>query len=88
MARSIAKELKTEIGRRPATGGVALESVVMHPAGAHSPLVTLDGVPQHVTPSGAAAWARGLASASAATAAATTTAGATKRPKPAGGTVA
>jgi len=92
VARSLAKELKTEIGRRPATGGVALESVVVHPAGTHSPLVTLDGVPQHVTPSGAAAWARGLASAGtsagAAAATATATSGAAKRAKPAGGSVA
>jgi NADH-quinone oxidoreductase subunit E len=62
VARSLAKELGTEIGRRPAaTGGVALESVPAHVLGAASPLVTLDGQPQHVTAAGAAAWARALA---------------------------
>lgn len=62
VARSIAKELGTEIGRRPAaTGGVALESVPAHIRGTASPLVTLDGQPQHVTAAGAAAWARSLA---------------------------
>ncbi len=62
VARSLAKELGTEIGRRPAaTGGVALESVPAHFPGAASPLVTLDGQPQHVTVAGAAAWARSLA---------------------------
>jgi len=62
VARSLAKELGTEIGRRPATiGGVALESVPAHIRGAASPLVTLDGQPQHVTAAGAAAWAHSLA---------------------------
>jgi NADH-quinone oxidoreductase subunit E len=62
VARSLARELGTEIGRRPAaTGGVALESVPAHIRGAASPLVTLDGQPQHVTAAGAAAWARSLA---------------------------
>jgi NADH-quinone oxidoreductase subunit E len=61
VARSLAKELDTEIGRRPAgIGGVALESIASHLSGAASPLVTLDGQPQHVTAAGAAAWARGL----------------------------
>jgi hypothetical protein len=40
---------------------VALESVPTHFPGAASPLVTLDGQPQHVTVAGAAAWARSLA---------------------------
>jgi formate dehydrogenase subunit gamma len=60
VARSLAKELGTEIGRRPATGGVALEPLAAHLPGAASPLVTLDGKPQHVTAAGAAAWARAL----------------------------
>jgi len=67
VARSLAKELGTEIGRRPAaTDGVALESVPVHVPGTSSPLVTLDGVPQHVTVAGAAAWARALTAAGAA----------------------
>ena len=62
VARSFAKELGTEIGRRPAAiGGIALESVPVHITGAASPLVTLDAQPQHVTAAGAAAWARGIA---------------------------
>jgi NADH-quinone oxidoreductase subunit E len=62
VARSLARELGTEIDRRPAaTGGVALESVPAHIRGTASPLVTLDGQPQHVTAAGAAAWARSLA---------------------------
>ena len=67
VARSLARELGTEIGRRPAaTDGVALESVPVHVPGTSSPLVTLDGVPQHVTVAGAAAWARALTAAGAA----------------------
>jgi NADH-quinone oxidoreductase subunit E len=61
VARTLAKELGSEIGRRPAGGGVALEQLPAHPAGAHSPLVTLDGKPQSVSLAGVAAWARTLA---------------------------
>jgi NADH:ubiquinone oxidoreductase subunit E len=58
---SLAKEFETEIGRRPAPGGMALELVPSHVPGASSPLITLDGKPQQVTASGAATWARKLA---------------------------
>ena len=61
VARVLARELGTEIGRRPAPGGVALEQVSAPVPGAPSPLVTLDGTPQPVTAAGAAAWARALA---------------------------
>jgi NADH-quinone oxidoreductase subunit E len=57
---TFSKELRTEIGRRPAPGGVALEPVPAHVPGVHAPLVTLDGRPEKVTASGAAAWARAL----------------------------
>jgi NADH:ubiquinone oxidoreductase subunit E len=58
--KTLAKEFATELDRRPAAGGIALEQVPAHVPGAHSPLVTLDGKPQAVSASGAAAWARGL----------------------------
>jgi NADH:ubiquinone oxidoreductase subunit E len=61
VARTLAKELDTEIGRRPAAGGVALVQVPAHIAGAHSPLVTLDGNSQSVSVAGVGAWARTLA---------------------------
>jgi NADH:ubiquinone oxidoreductase subunit E len=61
VARTLAKELDTEIGRRPAAGGVALVQVPTHVAGAHSPLVTLDGNSQSVSVAGVSAWARTLA---------------------------
>jgi len=61
VARALAAELGTEIGRRPAGGRIALEQVPAHIPGAPSPLVTLDGVPQPVGHGGAAAWARALA---------------------------
>ncbi|MGD0122881.1 MAG: NAD(P)H-dependent oxidoreductase subunit E [Candidatus Limnocylindrales bacterium] len=57
---ALAAELGTEVGRRPAQGGVALEHLPAHLPGAASPLVTLDGRRQVVTISGAAAWARAL----------------------------
>jgi NADH:ubiquinone oxidoreductase subunit E len=60
VARTLARELGTEIGRRPA-GGVALEQVPVHLPGAHSPLVTLDGEPQSLSVAAVAAWARALA---------------------------
>ena len=61
VARTLARELGTEIGRGPAASGVSLEQIPAHPHGAHSPLVTLDGKTQQLSPSGAAAWARALA---------------------------
>jgi len=64
VARTLARELHTEIGRRPTAGGVALESLHSHIAGAASPLVTLDGRPHPVTAASAAAWARSLTAAS------------------------
>ncbi len=61
VARALAREFGTEMGRRPLAGGVALERVPSHVPGTASPLVTLDGKVQAVSPSGAAAWARGVA---------------------------
>ncbi len=61
IALAIAAELGTEIGRRPAPGGVALERIGAHVPGAASPLITLDGKPQTIGHSGAAAWARAIA---------------------------
>jgi NADH:ubiquinone oxidoreductase subunit E len=63
---SLAKEFETEIGRRPAPGGMALELVPSHVPGASSPLIILDGKPQQVTASSAATWATKLLGKSAA----------------------
>jgi NADH:ubiquinone oxidoreductase subunit E len=60
IAKTLARELGTELGHRPATGGVALEQVPAHLPGAAAPLVTLDGAPHPVTHAGVAAWARTL----------------------------
>jgi NADH:ubiquinone oxidoreductase subunit E len=60
MARAIATELGTEIGRRPAPGDIALERIPAHVPGASSPLITLDGKQQAIGHSGAGAWARAL----------------------------
>jgi NADH:ubiquinone oxidoreductase subunit E len=60
IARTLAAELGTEVGRRPAQGGVALERLPGHIPGAASPLVTLDGAEHRISQSGAAAWARTL----------------------------
>jgi NADH:ubiquinone oxidoreductase subunit E len=57
---SLAKEFETEIGRRPAPGGMALELVPSHVPGASSPLIILDGKPQQVTAFSAATWATKL----------------------------
>jgi NADH:ubiquinone oxidoreductase subunit E len=61
IARTLSRELGTEIGRLPSASGVALEQAPGHVPGAASPLVTLDGAPHSVTGSGVAAWARTLA---------------------------
>ena len=61
IAGKVARELGTEMGRRPVPGGVALEQVPAHVPGADVPLVTLDGKPQRVTEAGAAAWTRTVA---------------------------
>lgn len=61
LAQVLAAELGTEVGRKPEDGGVALEYLTAHAAGAASPLVTLDGEPAHVTRANAAAWAREVA---------------------------
>jgi NADH:ubiquinone oxidoreductase subunit E len=61
VARTLAHELGTEIGRGPAAGGVALERLPAHVPGGHSPLVMLDGKAETVSHSSAAAWARALA---------------------------
>jgi NADH:ubiquinone oxidoreductase subunit E len=58
LLKTLAKEFATEVGRRPATGGIALEQIPAHVTGAGSPCVTLDGKAAAVTLSGAAAWAR------------------------------
>jgi NADH-quinone oxidoreductase subunit E len=60
VSRNLARELGAEIGRQ-AAGAVTLEKIPSHIPGARSPLVTLDGVPQAITPSGATAWARTVA---------------------------
>ena len=62
LARALSEALGTEVGRVPAAGGVALRQIETHPAGAASPLVTLDGKPQSVSAASAAAWARKLSS--------------------------
>lgn len=64
IARALAAELGTEVGRKPETGRLALEYLPVHIAGAASPLIALDGEPQEVTRAGAAAWVRALASGS------------------------
>ena len=61
LAKTLAKEFSTELGAQPAPGGIALQQLPAHAPGAHSPLVVVDGKPQPVSLSGAAAWARGLA---------------------------
>jgi NADH:ubiquinone oxidoreductase subunit E len=61
LSRTLARELGTEIGRRPAAGGVTLEKLPAHIPGTRSPLVTLDGEPHSVSAHGAAAWARTVA---------------------------
>ena len=60
IGRAIAAELGTEIGRRPAPGGIAMERIPAHVPGASSPLITLDGEQQAMGHAGAAAWARAL----------------------------
>jgi len=60
IAKTLANEFGTEIGRGPAADGVALEQVPAHLPGAASPLVTLDGEPHAVGHAGVAAWARTL----------------------------
>ena len=52
--------LGTELGRPPTTGEIRLEQLPGHVDGAPSPLVTVAGVAQTVTPDTAATWARGL----------------------------
>jgi len=61
IARALAAELGTEVGRKPETGRLALEYLPVHIAGAASPLIALDGEPQAVTRDDAAAWVRGVA---------------------------
>jgi NADH:ubiquinone oxidoreductase subunit E len=61
IARVLAAELVTEVGRTPANRGLALEYLAAHTPGAASPLIVLDGQPQAVTRSSTAAWARALA---------------------------
>jgi NADH:ubiquinone oxidoreductase subunit E len=61
LMKTLAKEFATEPGKRPAQGGIVLEQVPAHVPGTHSPLVVVDGKPQTVGLSGAAAWARGIA---------------------------
>jgi NADH:ubiquinone oxidoreductase subunit E len=61
IARTLAGEFGTEIGRGPGGGDVSLQRLPSHIRGGHAPLVTLDGKPQTVSHSGAAAWARALA---------------------------
>ena len=61
LLKTLAKEFSTEVGRRPAAGGIALEQIPAHVTGTSSPCVTLDGKAATVTLSGAAAWARTIA---------------------------
>jgi NADH:ubiquinone oxidoreductase subunit E len=60
VSRTIGRELGAQMGRGQGGAGVALEQIPAHIPGAHSPLVTLDGKPQAMTPAGVAAWARAL----------------------------
>ncbi len=62
IARALAAELGTEVGRKPESGKLALEYLPVHIPGAASPLITLDGEPQAVTRENAAAWVRAVAS--------------------------
>jgi NADH:ubiquinone oxidoreductase subunit E len=80
IARSLAAALRTEVGRKPETGGLALEYMAAHTPGAASPLIVLDGEPQAVTRAGAAAWARELAAGAAETASPPRKAGRPSRP--------
>ncbi len=79
IARALADELGTEVGRKPETGHLTLEYLPVHIAGAASPLIALDGAPQEVTRAGVAAWVRALASGAAAGAASSKPAGARRR---------
>jgi len=60
LSRTLAREFAPDADSRSA-GRVALEKLPSHIPGARSPLVTLDGEPQAVSQSGAAAWARTVA---------------------------
>jgi NADH:ubiquinone oxidoreductase subunit E len=60
VAKILAKEIGTEVGRRPAAGGIGLAYLPTHVPGVASPLVTLDGKPERLTAQTAAAWARAL----------------------------
>ena len=58
---SVERALGVELGKAPASGGIRLEQVPSHVPGAASPLVTLAGKPQSVTPATAEVWAGELA---------------------------
>jgi NADH:ubiquinone oxidoreductase subunit E len=61
IARILAAELRTEVGRKPDAGGISLEYLTGHTPVEPSPLVTLNGEPQEITPQNAAAWVAGVA---------------------------
>ena len=58
IARILAAELGTEVGRKADNGAVALDYLPSHVPGQPTPLITLNDEPQAVTRAGAAAWAR------------------------------
>jgi NADH:ubiquinone oxidoreductase subunit E len=60
IARILARELGTEVGRKPESGKLSLEYLPVHLPETASPLITLDGEPQAVRREDAAAWIRSL----------------------------
>jgi NADH:ubiquinone oxidoreductase subunit E len=73
IARALALELGTEVGRKPENGRPALEYLPIHSPGTPSPLIALDGVPQEVTRDDAVEWVRALAAGTAGAARASAT---------------
>ena len=57
---ALERGLGTGLGRASSGGGIRLEQLPNHAAGGPSPLVTVAGRPQDVTPDTAEQWARGL----------------------------
>jgi formate dehydrogenase subunit gamma len=59
---ALERGLDAELGKAPTNGRIRLEQLPNHLTDAASPLITVDGTPQRVTPDTAEAWARDLAS--------------------------